>query len=176
MAEKKAPTKKKPAQKKKAQPKKGRPTKYSMIYVPKIAEMMANSGMTDQEMAKFLGVAESTFHLWKTKYPEFVEALKRGKEEPDDAVQAGMFKSAIGHFVDETVQQYKVIEGQEVLTNVTVTHRYIPPNTGAFVFWMKNRKGWADRQEIGIDIENDPVFVISSALRDRAMASEPPPQ
>lgn len=129
--------------------------------------------MTDKEMATFLGIAESTFHLWKTKYPEFVEALARGKKEPDDKVEAAMFHRAIGYsHPEDVIMQYR---GEPIIVPTT---KHYPPDTIAGIFWLKNRRPdrWKDRQEIGVDMENDPVFVISDALRERAEKSEPPPK
>lgn len=155
----------------------GRPSKYSKIFAPRLAEMLARAGMTDKEMAIYIGIAESTFHKWKIDHPEFMEAITKGKEEPDDKVEAAMFRTAIGYFEDEATQHSKIVDGEKVITGQTITHRYFPGNVAAQIFWSKNRRPdrWKDRQEIGVDMQNDPVFILADALKQRA-SKEPPPQ
>ena len=42
-------------------------------------EGWARQGFTDEQIAKSVGVARKTLHIWKKKYKEIDEALKKGK-------------------------------------------------------------------------------------------------
>lgn len=161
MAKSKTKTKKKPT---------GRPSKYSSIYVPKLANLMARNGMIDKDMAKFLGVAESTFHKWKNDHPEFAEALTKGKEEPDDKVEAALFRNAIGFAEDEITQDRKPDPnnpGQEIVIRTHLNRRYIAPSVAAQIFWLKNRRPdrWKDKQDFNVEFESDPLAQFAEGLR-----------
>ena len=122
---------------------------------------MARAGMIDEDMAKELGVAISTFYKWKNDHPEFKKALTIGKKEPDDAVAAALFLSATGQFYDEVTEikepfyDKKGTIGERVVQTRTV-RKYIPPHTTAGIFWMKNRDpdNWRDKQEVDLALKN----------------------
>src|SRR5712692_10426460 len=60
----------------------GRPSGYT----PELAERayrMSLLGLTDQELADFLGISGETLYSWKISYPEFRESITRGKIEAD---------------------------------------------------------------------------------------------
>lgn len=80
-------------------------------------EGWARDGLTNEQIAHNMGIACSTLYDWKSKAPEILEALKKGKEVADYEVENALFKTAI--------------EG----------------NTTAQIFWLKNRKPdkWRDR-------------------------------
>jgi len=71
----------------------GRPTKYKPEYAEK-AEKLALLGMTDVQLAEHFGIAESNFYQWQQRFPEFQEALKKGKIDADAAVVESLFKKA----------------------------------------------------------------------------------
>ena len=74
----------------------GRPTRYNKQFHPALARALAQTGRTDEEIAKELGIATATFYNWRNKHQEFVEALESGKEGPDDLVEKSLFLSKRG--------------------------------------------------------------------------------
>ena len=136
-----------------AKKKRASTTKYHAKYVPLLAEMMANTGMLNKDMAAMLGISEALIYNWQNKYPEFKAAIKRGKENPDKEVIAALFKTAIGFWVDETIEDCVPDPNDSellVVTHVKRMHKYIPPNAGAAIFWAKNRmpEQWKDLKNI----------------------------
>lgn len=123
----------------------GRPTRYRAEYAAQ-AEKLCRLGATDVEMAKFFGVAESTFHKWKLAHPDFSESLRAGKEIADAEVAEKLFRRATGyeHKAVKIVADAK--SGQEHI--VPYVERY-PPDTTAAIFWLKNRRPdlWRDKTE-----------------------------
>lgn len=103
----------------------------------------ARDGLTDKEIAGNIGVSVSTLYCWKNKFTEFSEALKKGKEVADIQVENALFKRAVGYTaVDERVEaEY----GEE--TKRITTAKHVPPDVGAIVFWLKNRRPdkWRDK-------------------------------
>ncbi len=117
---------------------KGRPLKYSGEYHPLLVEIMAQAGMTDAQMATKLGIAESTFHKWKNDFPQFSEALKRGKSTPDDQVQAALFRRAIGFERHDAVKVF-MPAGAKAPGYAKYTE-YFPPDVMAIIYWLNNRR------------------------------------
>lgn len=123
----------------------GRPTKYKESYNAR-AEKCCKFGGTDEDLAALFGVAVSTISLWKNEHEQFSEALKKGKYFFDtDRVENSFLQRALGQFYDEEVRFY---DADGNLTGKKVTRKYIPPDTGAGIFWMKNRRPrrWRDSQ------------------------------
>lgn len=58
----------------------GRKSKYHTHVEPKLLliEAWARDGLTIEQIAEKLGVANSTFFDYKNKYPELSEVLKKG--------------------------------------------------------------------------------------------------
>ncbi len=170
-------TKKKPAKKPETR---GRPSKYSKGMVL-AAEMMARAGMIDKDMAAKIGVAKSTFDKWKLDHPEFAEALTIGKQEPDDAMEAALYKSGMGSTFDEIIQDRKTVPDPqdktktiEVITKTHLVRRHVAPVVLAQIFWLKNRrpKTWRDRQEVAIDIADSPLAVFGQAMQNFHLADD----
>ena len=73
----------------------GRPTDYRPEY-PELAATMALSGATDAEIAEEFDVSVTTLYAWRAKYPEFLAALKYGKENANDRVERSLYHRAVG--------------------------------------------------------------------------------
>lgn len=84
-----------------------------------LLEGWARDGLTDEQIAKNMGVSYSTLKDWKNKYSAILAALKKGKEVVDYEVENALLSSAL--------------EG----------------NTTAQIFWLKNRRPdkWRDKQK-----------------------------
>ena len=187
MAKKKASPKKKPAKKQPPKNKAGRPTKYSAGLVI-AAKFMARTAMIDKDMAAEIGVSPSTFNKWKNDHPEFAEALRKGKQDPDDAMEAALYKSGMGSTFDEIVQDRKTVPDpteeepfrtKDIITNTHLVRRHVAPVVTAQIFWLKNRrppsetqKGWSDRREIKIDMEDSPLAIFAEALQNNFRLSD----
>lgn len=119
-------------------------SKYFTHVEPKLTliEGWARDGLTDEQIAKNLGVNIATFYRYKKDYCEFCESLKRGKEIVDYEVENALLKRALGYEYDEVTYE----NGKET-KRVT---KQIAPDTTAQIFWLKNRKPdkWRDKQVV----------------------------
>lgn len=108
----------------------------------KLIEGWARDGLTDEQIAKNLNIAYSTFKEYKNKYPAFSATLKRGKEIVDYEVENALLKRALGYEYDEITYE----NGEEV-KRVT---KQVAPDTTAQIFWLKNRKPdkWRDKKDV----------------------------
>lgn len=84
-----------------------------------LLEGWARDGLTDEQIAKNMGISVKTLFNWKTSYLPILQALKKGKEVVDYEVENALLSSAL--------------EG----------------NTTAQIFWLKNRRPdkWRDKQK-----------------------------
>jgi len=75
-----------------------RKSKYQTHVEPKLLliEAWARDGMIQEDIAKKLGVAMSSFSDYKNKFPELSEALKRGQVVVDVEVENALFKKGAG--------------------------------------------------------------------------------
>lgn len=114
----------------------------------------ARDGLTDEQIAKNLGIGVSTMTEWKKRHPAFQAALKDGKEVVDREVENALFKSAKGFKYTEQVVTHK----GEVVT----VEKFQSPSNTAQIFWLKNRKPdkWRDVKNIEADVN------IKSKLED----------
>jgi transposase len=138
---------------------KGRPDKYQQMNIedrlPEI-EGWARDGYRNEDIAKALGISIATLHNWRVKYPEFDEAVKRGKEVIDYEVENELLNNAMGRvYWEETQELCEVIDEEsgkrkkELITTKRV-RKYVKPDTTAQIFWLKNRKPdiWRDKNHI----------------------------
>ena len=138
-------------------------SKYESVVLPNMIriEGWARDGLSEQQIAKNLNIAYSTFNVYKEKYPEFSEALKRTKEVADREVENSLFKRAMGYEYTETT--YERIENMVVEpdgsikmepgTKIKTVIKQVAPDVTAQIFWLKNRKPaeWRDKREVNVD-------------------------
>ena len=112
-----------------------------------LLEGWARSGLTDEQIAKNMGIAPSTLYEWKKKSKEFSESLKKGKEVVDFEVENALLKRALGYEYEEETYENGILTKK--------VKKQVPPDTTAQIFWLKNRKpnNWKDRVETDEDKE-----------------------
>lgn len=106
-----------------------------------LLEGWARDGLTDEQIAKNMGISVATLYNWKNTYLEILEALKKGKEVVDTIVENALLKRALGYRYDEVT-----IEDGIETKRVT---KEVQPDTTAQIFWLKNRRPdkWRDKQK-----------------------------
>lgn len=111
-----------------------------------LVEGWARDGLTDEQIAKNLGIGIRTFYEYKEKYPQFSQSLKRGKEVVDTEVENALLKRALGYTYDEETYE-ELSDGTSKSKTVT---KHIPGDTTAQIFWLKNRKPgvWRDKTAV----------------------------
>lgn len=121
-------------------------------------EGWARDGLTDEQIAKNMGITAKTLYAWKNKYGEICKSLKRGKEVVDRLVENALLKRALGY-------SYTEITYEGGVETKRVVKEFVPDTT-AQIFWLKNRKpeDWRDKREITTD-DNDQVMEFIKAMR-----------
>ena len=115
-----------------------------------LLEGWARDGLTDEQLARKMGISCGTLYAWKNKFPEISEALKKGKEVVDIEVENALLKRALGYEYTETMVEHSP---DGVKRRETV--KFIPPDVTAQIFWLKNRKPetWREKQVVEVSEE-----------------------
>lgn len=122
----------------------GRPSKYDPSRNEEV-ENYCMLGAKNDELAQFLGVCSSTIDNWLANDPEFLGAVKRGRDFADANVGKRLYERAMGYsHPEDKIFQY---EGDPV---VVPTTKHYPPDITAAIFWLKNRRprDWRDKKEV----------------------------
>lgn len=133
----------------------GRPSDFKEEFIAQ-AEKLCRLGATDVEMADFFGVSVRTLYRWKGEIDEFCQAVKLGKDVADERVERSLYARAVGFEHDDT--DIRVVGGAIVETKI---RKQYPPDSTAMIFWLKNRRGWKDKQEV----EHSGNIGVADALR-----------
>lgn len=134
-------------------------TKYETNVEPKLFLIghWVKDGMTDEQIARRLNVAYSTFRLYVSKHEELSATLKKSKEVVDYEVEESLYKKCVGSYARET-KAYKLKDiyydedGNKCQTErvqVVEVDVFIPPDTMAMAIWLNNRKPQSWRRNAG---------------------------
>lgn len=104
-----------------------------------------------------MGIGYSTFKDYLNRFPAIRAALKKGKAPVDYEVENALYKRATGYTVKLKkpikVKTTKRITGKGEVTEERIEYadeeQYIPPDTTAQIFWLKNRRPdkWRDKRD-----------------------------
>lgn len=122
--------------------------------LPEIAEGYARRGLSDADIAKNLGISLDAYYRYQKQFPEFYEAIKRGKRPANIIVENALYKRCVGFEYDEVTQEIgKDEKGKQVIRKKTVK-KHVVPDVNAIRFWLTNREPelWKNfREESGAD-------------------------
>ena len=107
----------------------GRPKFEITDDIMKKAEDYAAKGLTIDQIASVLGFSDATIYERQQEYPDFYDALKRGRAT-----------------------------GIANVTNALYEKATVDKDLGAQVFYLKNRAGWRDRHEVETTVETKHVI------------------
>ena len=125
-----------------------------------------------------MGVGYTTFKEYLNRFPSIRAALKRGKAPVDYEVENALYKRATGYTVKLKkpikVKTTKRVTGKGEVTEERIEYadeeQYIPPDTTAQIFWLKNRRPdkWRDKREEAPQQTNELLQSLIDLERGRA--------
>lgn len=120
-----------------------RPTKYKPEFNDQ-AKKLCLLGATDDDLANFFGVTDTTIKTWKKKHKGFLASLKEAKIEADAKVVRSLYQRATGY--DHIDTHFSNYEGEVTATEYM---KHFIPDVTACIFWLKNRQPdkWRDVKE-----------------------------
>lgn len=127
-----------------------------------LLEGWARDGLTDEQIAQNIGIGKTTYYRWIEQFGEIRDALKRGKAPVDLQVENALLKKALG-FTVTVKKPIKLRTKKQLKDKGTIEEErieyadeevYIPPETAAQIFWLKNRRPdkWRDKP---VEVNND---------------------
>ena len=119
----------------------GRKSKYEDFIKPQLSWIneQVKNGVIEAEIAKALKISVATLNNYKSKYPEFKEALTKNKaiNVKQNLINAGI-KAAIGYFEEnETTTIVLDKDGNPKKTKV-ISKTWYPPNPALNKFYVMN--------------------------------------
>lgn len=110
-------------------------------------------GLSDEQVAKNMGINRTTLYDWLKKYKDISDAYKKGSEVALYEVENALFKAACGYDITEAEQVEVEMADGTTSSQKRKKLRHVPPNVGAICFILKNRRPekWRDKQLITFD-------------------------
>ena len=132
--------------------KSGAKIKYEDTF-PEVAEGYARRGLSDSDIAKNLGISLQSYYDYQKKFPEFLEAIRRGKRPANIIVENALYKRCVGFEYDEVTQEIGKDEKGKQVVKKKIVKKHIVPDINAIRFWLTNREPelWKNIRE---DIED----------------------
>ena len=131
--------------------KKGKYEKWLTEQSLTLLEGWARSGLTDQDIAKNIGISRSTLNVWRERFPQIANAISAGKEVADYAVENALFRRAVGYETEEETLErlFDKTTGKFEMRVTKTVRKRVAPDTVAAIFWLKNRRPdkWRDWAE-----------------------------
>lgn len=140
-------------------------------------EGWARDGLTDEQIAKNIGIRRQTLYDWSKRFSVFSDALKRGKEVIDRQVENALLKRALGYKFDEVTKELGEVVDTETgkrvpkMIEVKRVTKEVAPDVTAQIFWLKNRKPveWRDKRQLehsgGLEVINPLENLTTDELR-----------
>lgn len=132
-----------------------------------LLEDWARNGLTDEQIAHNIGINPDTLYVWKSKYPEISESLKKGKEVVDAQVENALLRRALGYEYTEKRVEVSEKNGKKIVQTV----KHIPGDTTAQIFWLRNRRRdrWRNdpEQQEAPDIEDTEAYFTEAGLDEK---------
>lgn len=169
---------------------KRRAVTWKKFYSPQnmmIVQSWARKGWTNDDIAKEIGIALSTFYEWQEKHAEFSEALAESRAYCIAVVEGAVFEKAKGirttttsitrTTTDITKDGEKV--GEKTTTVESINEVYIPPDINAAKFYLTNRNGseWAQTQKtemtgnVQVSTDTSAADILKRAIAQSAKAA-----
>ena len=120
----------------------------------------ARDGLTDDEIAKKMGVSRSTFYGWLEKYSDILDAIKKGREPSNIILEDTAFERATKWKTVKEVTWERLYNNQTKQYELTTTkevEKNVPPDSTLLIFLMKSRMPdkYGDRQKVELSGQVD---------------------
>lgn len=147
-----------------------------------LLEGWARDGLTDEQIAHNIGIRRETLYAWIKQFSNISNALKKGRAPIDYEVESAFIQKCRGYTV-KIKKPIKVKTKKQLKDKGTIEEEhieyaeeeiYIPPDTAAQIFYLKNRRSdkYRDKPaEVNNDKPEDDGFLAAlsgSAAEDWA--------
>ena len=127
---------------------KGRPSRYTSCVLVHFEEIRGwtRDGIPEEEQAKRLGIAYSSWCNYKRAYPEFRELLSHTKDLVDSQMVGATYKRALGYTVLTHEKEYQYIydKAGKLVERRLVKERekevHVPGEPSLQMYWLRHRR------------------------------------
>ena len=127
--------------------KRGRKNAYETVIKPRFDDILKwlRSGATEEQICKNLGISQQTFYKYKQEYTEFLELLKKGRENLVEQLRGALIKKALGFEYKESKRITKYEDGNEIIQTEEYTKQSLPDVAAANLL-LKNydKENWSN--------------------------------
>lgn len=117
----------------------GRKDRYETQVQPRLSEIPEMVGtMTEEQIAKQLGISRRSFERYKQQHEELRAALKKGREDLVRDLKMTLKRKAKGFFYTEKKTTVRDSEREGKTVTVETFEKYAQPDTGAIHLLLKN--------------------------------------
>ncbi len=122
-------------------------------------------GLTRAQIAERLDITVRTIYRWENDHEEFCHAVKQGMDMKDELIEGSLFQRAMG-YSHKAVKIFMPAGAKEPIYAEYMEH--FPPDTGAAIFLLKNKKPdtWRDRREYTFEGDKPPVVINSNTATE----------
>lgn len=135
--------------------KRGRKSIYETDIKPHLDDIRkaVSAGATIKEVAKALGIAESTLNKYKAEKKDLADAFARGREKVVIEIKAALLKKALGFNYEEEKRVGRKDKNGENIILVEKYSRYCPPSETAAGMLLRNYdKDWRDNDSKSVEM------------------------
>lgn len=125
-----------------------------------LLEGWARDGLSEDQIAKNMGITRPTLWDWKKKETNIFNALKKGKEVADYEVENAVFKRATGYTYEEKTYENGLL--------VKTVVKEVAPDTTAQIYWLKHRQRekWGEKETTNNNDINQRITNIANLLNN----------
>lgn len=117
----------------------GRKDRYETQVQPRLSEIPEMVGtMTEEQIAKQLGISRRSFERYKQQHEELRAALKKGREDLVRDLKMTLKRKAKGFYYTEKKTTVRESEREGKTVIVETFEKYAQPDTGAIHLLLKN--------------------------------------
>lgn len=121
---------------------------YERWLAPSQLERISNwaaKGCTMAELARNMGVSQSTLYKWQSQHKAIADAIEDGRMLGVEAVENSLFRQAVGEVYEEqTITEKQVMPDGTERVHVRKVKTKKAPSASAAIFYLKNRAGYSD--------------------------------
>lgn len=128
--------------------KRGRKSVYDTAIAPHLKKIReaVKAGATVEEIAKALGVAESTLYKYKDEKAELAEAFAHGRAEIVIQIRGALLKKALGYEYEEEKKVGRKDKDGENIVLFEKYKKHQPPSETAAAMLLRNYdENWLDK-------------------------------